>query len=189
MSERNPDQTSQETARLVLQMDAAISAFRAGQLSGVQALDAASQIVSGPSNDLTIGTTPGSYFRPLERPVLRRPKRAELAVLTAFADTYGAEMLSNSSLRYTMTNPHGASRRGYARLLQADEFAKRLASSHLASDHRHSSLLADSHNHATADHARNPQPVASYVAERCADNCRCTAQCCGLVAGRGRRYE
>jgi hypothetical protein len=52
-----------------------------------------------------------------------------------------------------------ASRRGCARLQHADEFAKRLISSHLTSDHRHSSLLAGSHNHATADQVRNPQPV------------------------------
>ena len=62
MSEPNPDQASQETARLVLQMDAAISAFRAEQLSGVQALDAASQIVRDPSIDLTIENMPGTYL-------------------------------------------------------------------------------------------------------------------------------
>jgi hypothetical protein len=58
-----------------------------------------------------------------------------------------------------------------------------------ASEHRHSSLLADSHSHAGADHARNSQPVASYAAEHGADDCRCIAQCCGLVAGCSRRYE
>ena len=102
MSEPNPDQASQETARLVLQMDAAISAFRAGQLSGVQALDAASQIVRDPSIDLTIENMPGTYTRPVERRVPRRPNRVELAVLTVLADTYGAEMLSNSSLGYVL---------------------------------------------------------------------------------------
>ena len=46
-----------------------------------------------------------------------------------------------------------------ARLRHADEFAKRLISSHLTSDDRHSSLFSGSHNHATDDQARNPRPV------------------------------
>jgi hypothetical protein len=96
MSEPNPDQTSQETARLVLRMDAAISAFRAGQLSGVQALNTSSQIVSGAPNEPVIGGMPGTYTFRVERRVRRRPNKAELAVLTALADTYGAEMLTNS---------------------------------------------------------------------------------------------
>lgn len=102
MSDPTPDQASQETARLVLQMDAAISAFRAGQLSGVHALDAASHSVSGAPNDLTIGATLGTYARPVERCVPSRPNQVELAVLTVLADTYGAEMLSNSSLSYVL---------------------------------------------------------------------------------------
>ncbi|MDN7184572.1 hypothetical protein M0D69_42485 [Caballeronia sp. SEWSISQ10-4 2] len=102
MSEPNPDQTSQETARLVLRMDAAISAFRAGQCSGVHALDVASHNSSGAPNDPMIGSMSGTYIRPVERCVTRRPNRVELAVLTVLADTYGAEMLSNSSLGYVL---------------------------------------------------------------------------------------
>jgi hypothetical protein len=104
MSEPTPDQASQETARLVLQMDAAISAFRAGQRSGVQGLDSASHSAGSfvtlvlPSN----GNMPPSGTRPTERGVPRRPNQVELAVLTALADTYGAEMLTNSSLGYVL---------------------------------------------------------------------------------------
>lgn len=100
MSEPNPDQASQENARLVLQMDAAISACRAGRSSGVQALDAANHSVIGAPNDPVPGGMPGTYARPVERRVPRRPDKAELAVLTVLADTYGSEMLTNSSLGY-----------------------------------------------------------------------------------------
>jgi hypothetical protein len=102
MSEPNPDQASQETARLVLQMDAAISAFRAGQSSGIHALDAASQIVNDASNDNAMDERVRPTPRDVDRHVPRRPDRAELAVLTALADTYGAEMLTNSSLGYVL---------------------------------------------------------------------------------------
>jgi hypothetical protein len=106
MSDPTPDQASQETARLVLQMDAAISAFRAGRSSGVQALDAASHAISGAPNDPpadpVTGGMPGTHARRVKRHVPRRPDRAELAVLTVFADTYGAEMLSNASLGYVL---------------------------------------------------------------------------------------
>jgi hypothetical protein len=37
-----------------------------------------------------------------ERGVPRRPNKVELAILTALADTYGAEMLTNSSLGYVL---------------------------------------------------------------------------------------
>ena len=104
MSEPTPDQASQETARLVLRMDAAISAFRAGLRSGVPALDAANRsandfvtLVSSSS-----GKMPASGTRPTERGVPRRPNQVELAILTALADTYGAEMLTNSSLGYVL---------------------------------------------------------------------------------------
>ena len=108
MSEPTPDQASQETARLVLQMDAAISAFRAGQRSGVPALDAASRSAGRPANDFVTLVSPSSGkmttsgTRPTERGVPRRPNQVELAVLTALADTYGAEMLTNSSLGYVL---------------------------------------------------------------------------------------
>jgi len=100
MSEPTPNHACQETARLVLRMDAAISAFRAGLRSGVQALDAASQIVTrvSPSS----GSLPVSGTRPAERRVPRRPNKVELAILAALADTYGAEMLTNSSLGYVL---------------------------------------------------------------------------------------
>ena len=100
MSKPTPDQACQETARLVLRMDEAISAFRAGLRSGVQALDAASQIVARVSP--LSGNMPVSGMRPTERGVPRRPNKVELAILTALADTYGAEMLTNSSLGYVL---------------------------------------------------------------------------------------
>jgi len=106
MSEPTPDQASQETARLVLRMDAAISAFRAGLRSGVQALDAASPIVTRVTRvtpvSPSIGNMPVGGTRPIERRVPRRPNKVELAILTALADTYGAEMLTNSSLGYVL---------------------------------------------------------------------------------------
>lgn len=115
MSEPTPDQASQETARLVLRMDAAISAFRAGQRSGVPALDATSRPAShsasppaSPSSDFGTLVSPSSDRKPAsgtrttERGVPRRPNQVELAVLTALADTYGAEMLTNSSLGYVL---------------------------------------------------------------------------------------
>src|ERR1700686_2864225 len=54
------------------------------------------------------GRIPRAEIRLLRKPridvrrVPRRPKRVELAVLTVLADTYGAEMLSNSSLGYVL---------------------------------------------------------------------------------------
>jgi hypothetical protein len=103
MSEPTPDQASQETARLVLRMDAAISAYRAGLRSGVQALDAASPIVTRVTPvSPSIGNMPVGGTRPAERRVPRRPNKVELAILTALADTYGAEMLTNSSLGYVL---------------------------------------------------------------------------------------
>jgi hypothetical protein len=72
MSEPVSDQASQEIARLVLLMDAAISAFRAGQLSGIHALDAASQIVNDTSN--------GNPIDERVRPTRRRRSRAARAV-------------------------------------------------------------------------------------------------------------
>jgi hypothetical protein len=85
MSDSMPDQASQETARLVPQMDAAISAFRAGQSSGIHALDAASQIVSDASSDNAMDERVRHTPRDVDRHVPRRPDRVELAVLTALA--------------------------------------------------------------------------------------------------------
>jgi hypothetical protein len=98
-----PDQASQETARLVLRMDAAISAFRAGLRSGIQALDAESPLVARESRvTLSRGGMPLRGTSQTEPRVPRRPNKVELAVLTALADTYGAEMLTNSSLGYVL---------------------------------------------------------------------------------------
>ncbi|SAL48950.1 hypothetical protein AWB69_04941 [Caballeronia udeis] len=100
MSKTMPDPASQETARLVLKMDAAISAFRAGLWSGVQALDAAARIVTRVPP--LSGSVSASGIRRTERRVPYRPNKVEIAMLTALADTYGAEMLTNSSLGYVL---------------------------------------------------------------------------------------
>lgn len=98
MSDLIPDEAGQQTARLVLQMDAAISAFRAGRSSGVHALDTVSQLGRGALDEATTG----SDARTADRRVPGRPSQTELAVLTALADTYGAEMLTNASLGYVL---------------------------------------------------------------------------------------
>src|SRR5471030_76595 len=102
MSEPQPDPLSDKatplnpgTARLVLRLDDAISAFRAGEATGIRALDAASRLIGDLADDVTART----YGH---RNVPRRPDRVELAILTALADTYGAEMLSNASLGYAL---------------------------------------------------------------------------------------
>jgi hypothetical protein len=86
-----------ETARIVLRMDTAISAFRDGEMSGLEALDTASRMMG----DLTdmMSTTTRSVER---RRIPRRSDRVELAILTALADTYGSEILSNASLGYAL---------------------------------------------------------------------------------------
>jgi hypothetical protein len=71
-------------------------------LSGVQALDAASQIVNDALNDNTMDERVRPTPRDVDRHVPRRPDRVELAILTAFADTYGSEMMTNSSLGYVV---------------------------------------------------------------------------------------
>jgi hypothetical protein len=84
-----------ETARLVLRLDDAISAFRAGEATGIRALDAASRLIGDLADDVTARAHG-------HRNVPRRPDRVELAILTALADTYGAELLSNASLGYAL---------------------------------------------------------------------------------------
>ncbi len=42
-----PDKADQETARIVLQLDRAITAFRAGESTGLRALDSASRLSIG----------------------------------------------------------------------------------------------------------------------------------------------
>lgn len=83
----------------MLALDTAIAAFRAGESSGVRALDSASRLLDDLADDATsehAGRADG------HRRVPPRPDRLELAILTALADTYGAEMLTNTSLGYAL---------------------------------------------------------------------------------------
>jgi len=86
----NPD-----TARIVLRLDDAISAFRAGEATGIPALDSASRLIGDLADDVTARAHG-------HRNVPRRPDRVELAILTALADTYGSELLTNASLGYAL---------------------------------------------------------------------------------------
>ncbi|CAN7677652.1 hypothetical protein LJR029_003304 [Caballeronia sp. LjRoot29] len=102
MSESQPDPLSDkatplnpETARLVLRLDDALSAFRAGEATGIRALDAASRLIGDLADDVTARAHG-------HRNVPRRPDRVELAILTALADTYGAEITTTSSLGYAL---------------------------------------------------------------------------------------
>jgi hypothetical protein len=86
-------------ARIVLRLDDAISAFRAGEGTGLHALDSASRLMG----ELTYDASTSVAARRGERPrVPRRPDRVELAILTALADTYGNEILTNASLGYAL---------------------------------------------------------------------------------------
>jgi len=94
-----PNKAHLETARIVLALDTAIAAFRAGESSGVRALDSASRLLDDLADDAAsehAGRADG------QRRVPRRPDRVELAILTALADTYGADMLTNTSLGYAL---------------------------------------------------------------------------------------
>jgi hypothetical protein len=87
------------TARVVLRLDDAISAFRAGEGTCLRALDSASRLMGELTDD---ANTSAAALRG-ERPrVPRRPDRVELAILTALADTYGSEILHNASLGYAL---------------------------------------------------------------------------------------
>ncbi len=87
------------TARIVLRLDDAISAFRAGEGTGLHALDSASRLMG----ELMDDEITSAAARRGERPrVPRRPDRVELAILTALADTYGNEILTNASLGYAL---------------------------------------------------------------------------------------
>ncbi|WP_158938367.1 hypothetical protein [Burkholderia sp. S171] len=88
-----------DTARIVLRLDDAISAFRAGEASGIPALDSASRLAGDQAGDLADDVTARANRH---RKVPRRPDRVELAILTALADTYGAELLTNASLGYAL---------------------------------------------------------------------------------------
>jgi len=94
-----PDKARQETARIVLQLDTAIAAFRAGESTGLRALDSASRVIGDVADDDVVAET---TRRGEPRRVPRRPDRVELAILTALADTYGAELLTNASLGYVV---------------------------------------------------------------------------------------
>jgi hypothetical protein len=87
------------TARIVLRLDNAISAFRAGEETGLRALDSA----RGLSTSLTDEEVMSEAERRAGlKPIVRRPDRVELAILTALADTYGNKILTNASLGYTL---------------------------------------------------------------------------------------
>ena len=88
-----------ETARIVLRLEDAISAFRAGEATGIPALDSASRLIGDLADD---AITSNATRRGERRRIPRRPDRVELAILTALADTYGSEMLSNASLGYAL---------------------------------------------------------------------------------------
>jgi hypothetical protein len=88
-----------ETARIVLHLDDAISAFRAREATGIPALDSASRQIGDLADDAITGN---ATRRGERRRIPRRPDRVELAILTALADTYGSEMLSNASLGYAL---------------------------------------------------------------------------------------
>lgn len=88
-----------ETARIVLRMDDAISAFRAGERTGLPALDSASRLMGDLADDAVTSAATRWGER---RRIPRRPDRVELAILTALADTYGSEILSNVSLGYAL---------------------------------------------------------------------------------------
>lgn len=87
------------TARIVLRLDDAISAFRAGERTGLPALDSASRLMGDLTDD---AVTNAGTRRAERRRIPRRPDRVELAILTALADTYGSEILSNASLGYAL---------------------------------------------------------------------------------------
>jgi hypothetical protein len=87
------------TARIVLRMDDAISAFRAGEATGLRALDSASRLMGELTDEASTTAAALSGERPR---VPQRPDRVELAILTALADTYGSEILHNASLGYAL---------------------------------------------------------------------------------------
>jgi hypothetical protein len=94
-----PDKAHLETARIALALDTAISAFRAGESSGVHALDSASRLLDDLADD---AASDHASCAEGQRRVPPRPDRVELAILTGLADTYGAEMLTNTSLGYAL---------------------------------------------------------------------------------------
>lgn len=94
-----PDKASREAARVVLRLDTAIVAFRAGESTGLRALDSASRLLDDRTDD---GISVHAARAQGGRRVPHRPDRVELAILTALADTYGTELLTNASLGYAL---------------------------------------------------------------------------------------
>jgi hypothetical protein len=94
-----PAQAHQETARIVLALDSAIAAFRGGESSGLRGLDLGGRLPDDQADDTAserAGRADG------QRRLPPRPDRVELAILTALADTYGADMVTNTSLGYAL---------------------------------------------------------------------------------------
>ena len=57
MSDPMPDKANQETARIVLALDTAITAFRAGETTGLRALDATSRLMGDLADDVVVRET------------------------------------------------------------------------------------------------------------------------------------
>jgi hypothetical protein len=95
-----PDKASHETTRIVLALDTAIAAFRAREPTGLRALDAASRLIGELPAD--VADRDATVRRGGQGRGPRRPDRVELAILTALADTYGSEKLTNASLGYAL---------------------------------------------------------------------------------------
>ena len=87
------------TARIVLRLDDAISAFRAGERTGLRALDSASGLMRMLTDEEVMSE---AERRAASRHIPSRPDRVELAILTALANTYGSEILHNTSLGYAL---------------------------------------------------------------------------------------
>jgi hypothetical protein len=60
-----PDKANQETARIVLQLDDAISAFRAGEATGLLALDFASRMMGDLADERACKSWRGSQGGPI----------------------------------------------------------------------------------------------------------------------------
>ena len=86
-------------ARIVLRLDDAISAFRAGERTGLRALDSASGLMRMLTDEEVMSE---AERRAASRHIPSRPDRVELAILTALANTYGSEILHNTSLGYAL---------------------------------------------------------------------------------------
>ena len=106
------DPGSQETARIVLALDAAIAAIRVGKSTGWPTLDAAMRMSREHTEDAVLEHAARASGTTRVPP---QPNRVELAIVTALADTYGSEVLTNASLAYAVGL---AGRRGGIALVQ-----------------------------------------------------------------------